>query len=202
MKDITGQKWNYLTALKFLRRDKHSNQIWLWKCDCGNEKEISLYNVINSRGRVIKSCGCFKNSKKLLIRKRLYKIWLNMKQRCYDKNTINYKYYGDRGITIYEEWLNKENGFINFYNWATQNGYKEGLSIDRINNDGNYEPDNCKWSSIQEQQQHKRTTNYLTYHGKTQNLMQWSKELNIPYSSLLYRYKQKFSIEQILNKDE
>lgn len=85
------------------------------------------------------------NSKHKLCENRLYNIFRNMKQRCYNPKTINYKNYGGKGITICEEWLDEKTGFINFYNWSVKNGYNENLTIDRINVNGNYEPNNCQW---------------------------------------------------------
>ena len=104
----------------------------------------------------IKSCGCLNkqgNPKHGLRYTRLYRIWINMKTRCYNKNTNRYKDYGARGITICNEW---RNDFMSFYNWSMNNGYDENLTIDRINNDKNYEPSNCRWITVKEQNRNKR----------------------------------------------
>lgn len=98
---------------------------------------------------------------------RLYRIYNNMKQRCYNENSPDHKNYGARGITICDEWLND---FMNFYNWSINNGYKEGLTIDRINNNGNYEPSNCRWVDRKTQNRNNRRCIYLNYKGKTQTM--------------------------------
>ena len=89
---------------------------------------------------------------------KLYRVWNSMKQRCLNPKDKFYFCYGGRGINICSEWLDQENGFINFYNWAIENGYKEGLTIDRIDNDGDYCPENCRWISVSENSRKKRTT--------------------------------------------
>ena len=115
---------------------------------------------------------------------RLYDIWCGMKSRCYNKNDSHYCRWGGRGIIICSEWLLD---FSNFRNWAYKNGYAENLTIDRINNDGNYEPSNCRWITLAEQNNNQRTNRMITYKGKTQNMKQWSKELNINYGTLKSR---------------
>lgn len=116
---------------------------------------------------------------------RLYNIWTHMKARCYNKNDQHYENYGSRGIVVCDEW---KHNFMNFYNWAMNNGYRENLSIDRIDVDGNYEPDNCRWVDVKIQNCNKRTSIYLTYDGKTQTIGTWANELNINKTTIYYRY--------------
>ena len=125
---------------------------------------------------------------------RLYNIWCGMKRRCYCKNDSHYPRWGGRGIKICSEWLLD---FNNFKNWAEHNGYTSCLTIDRIDNDGDYTPNNCRWIAKGEQNNNQRTNRLITYNGKTQNLKQWSKELNINYGTLLSRIDDsKWSIEK------
>lgn len=160
MKDLSGLKFGKLTVLKFINKDKNYHCKWLCQCDCGNQKEILDTHLITGK---IKSCGCL-NKEKITkhgqSHSKLYYIYYAMKQRCYKKNAKNYKNYGGRGIKICNEWLNN---FISFYNWAIKNGYKEDakrgqFTIDRINVNGNYEPNNCRWINIIEQQKNKQKT--------------------------------------------
>lgn len=135
---------------------------------------------------------------------KLHKILNDMKQRCYNSNRKDYKWYGGRGITICEEWLCSERvngkttkGFVAFKKWALLNGYKEGLTIDRINTFKEYSPENCRWITIQEQQRNKSSNNFITYKGKTQTLLQWSKELGMWHGTLRHRiYKLHWTIEE------
>lgn len=109
--------------------------------------------------------------------------------------TQNYKHYGARGIKMCDDW---KNDFMTFYNWAMSNGYKEGLTIDRIDVNGNYEPNNCRWVDIKTQSNNKRNNIYLAYGGKTQTLKEWAEELNVNYCTLWRRYNKQWSIDEIL----
>jgi len=114
---------------------------------------------------------------------RLYNIWVRMKQRCFDPNTDDYKRYGGRGVTICEEWLR----FQYFHWWAVMNGYEDNLSIDRIDNDGNYEPGNCRWVSTSTQSRNKSNNHPITFRGEMKTLAEWSDILGIESSLLRYR---------------
>ena len=128
---------------------------------------------------------------------RLNKIYINIVQRCYNPNTINYKSYGARGITMCEEWLNKERvitdlglstkGWITFKTWALNNGYQEGLTIDRIDNNKGYSPDNCRWVNHKAQANNRSSNRFITYKGKTQTMKQWREELGIDYRVMTQR---------------
>lgn len=121
---------------------------------------------------------------------RLNRIFRNMKQRCYNPNCKCYKDYGGRGITICDEWLSKNRthkGFNSFREWALSHGYQDGLTIDRIDNNKCYSPDNCRWVSMDIQCNNTRQNHYITYNGKTQSMKKWSEELGISYSVLRSR---------------
>lgn len=107
---------------------------------------------------------------------RIYKTWTDMKSRCLNPNRPKYKRYGGRGITICEEWLNS---FEAFYDWAMANGYREDLTIDRIDNDGNYEPSNCRWITLAEQAANKSTNHFITHEGMTFTIAEWARRINV-----------------------
>jgi len=162
---------------------KKHNAIYL--CGCGNSFKAQLYDIKNKK---TKSCGCYHkqrinetSSTHGLKKHKLYSIFNDMKNRCFNKNTTGYKYYGGRGITICEEW---RNDFMSFYNWAMANGWGTGLSIDRINNDGNYDPSNCRWTTKEVQASNTvmiRSTNSSGYRGvsfKNQN-KKWVAQIKV-----------------------
>lgn len=130
-------------------------------------------------------------------RKRLNHIWNSMKRRCYNETDINYKNYGAKGICICDEWM----VFDNFYEWSMNNGYKEELSIDRINGNKNYSPDNCRWATQYEQSNNRRNNHLLTYNGKTQTIRQWSDETGIEWYTINNRLMRGWSIERTLTEE-
>ena len=201
--DLTGQRFGRLTVVErandYISQNGHHTTQWLCKCACGNEIVV----MANNLKRVTKSCGCYKSeitTEKNITHgvsdSRLYNIWCNIKQRCYNKNNNSYKDYGGRGIIICDEWLD----FEPFYEWAMDNGYNDDLTIDRVDNNGNYEPSNCRWVDIKTQSNNKRNNHYITYNGKTQTLAQWSDELNINYNKLWARIKYGWSIDRAFNE--
>lgn len=126
---------------------------------------------------------------------RLYCIWVSMKQRCYNKNNKDFVKYGSRGIKICDEWLND---FMSFYNWSMENSYKEDLTIDRINNNRNYEPSNCRWTTIKKQSNNRRTNRFITYKGETKSLTELAEEYNINASTFSDRLERGWTLEQAL----
>lgn len=195
-KDISGQKFGRLTALYRLNNHNKNCVYWLCICDCGNLKEVRGTHL---RYGQIKSCGCLNHVPTVIKHHqwntRLYKIYHAIKQRCYNNNHTAYKNYGKRGITICDEWLRD---FQAFYNWSISNGYKEGLTIDRIDVNGNYEPSNCRWATRKEQQNNRRNTIYLTYNNKTQSISQWADELGIKANTIRTRYFQGWNYKECL----
>lgn len=123
----------------------------------------------------------------------LHAVWIDMKRRCNDSKRPAFKNYGGRGISVCQEW---SEDFIVFYNWGLSAGYQAGLQIDRINNDWNYSPDNCKWSTPLENSLNKRSNIRFTYQGRTLVLSEWARYLGVPYSTLYFRlHKYKMPVE-------
>lgn len=177
--DITGRKYGRLTVLR--ENGKCNNGIlWLCRCECGNEVNVLAYNLKNGH---TKSCGCFQSearskthSTHMESKSRLYRIWRHIKSRCLNPNVCHYRYYGGRGISICQEWLNS---YEEFAKWALSNGYSEGLSIDRIDVNGNYEPSNCRWTNAKVQANNKTNNRLIEYNGESHSLSEWSNILGI-----------------------
>ena len=196
--DLTNKRFGRLTVLNY---DCHRNGkvIWKCRCDCGNIAYVCNGNLVNHK---TESCGCLRKEKLVnrsvthhLTNTRIYKIWIDIKKRCYNNKYTRYIDYGGRGISVCDEW---KNDFQNFYDWAMQNGYSDELSIDRINNDGNYEPNNCRWTDKKTQNNNTRRNHYITYNGKTLTMSQWAELLNIEYCTLKSRIKRGWNIEKAL----
>ena len=208
MIDLLNQKFGKLTVIEYCGKNNGGASMWLCRCDCGVKKIVCSGNLKNGNST---SCGCIRKGNienfKNHTRKgkghqgngtRIYSIWANMKRRCLNSKNNHYKDYGGRGIIICNEWL----GFIPFRDWALSNGYEEHLSLDRINNDDNYEPENCRWATQKEQCNNTRRNRFLTINGKTQNLTQWSEESGVSVSVLRNRIKKEWDSDKLLIKPE
>lgn len=195
--DLTGQKFGKLTVIGRVD-NKGKNHYWDCLCECGNIKSITAGHFKFGK---TSSCGCIKSEKTRLLKlthdKRnhpLYSVWLGMRARCHNPKNIKFHDYGGRGIAVCRQWDN----FQNFYDDMFPT-WQPKLTLDRINNNGNYEPDNCKWSTQKEQARNRRSTHLIEFKGKTQCLTDWAVEYNIPRFVLSDRLnKYKWSIERAL----
>lgn len=199
--DLTGKRFGKLTVIKKHNQDKWGGWNWLCMCDCGNETVVSGGHL---RGLKTKSCGCSRKETKNFTHKmtgsRLYKVWNAMKSRCYYEKSEMFKHYGGRGITVCDEW---KNSFISFYDWSIKNGYDENAergqcTIDRIDVNGNYEPNNCRWATIKQQANNTRRNHFIEYNGKTQTVSQWANELGVEPDSIFNRLQKGFTEEEAL----
>lgn len=195
--DIVGKKFNKLLVLSFNHSKPHPNptkgQFYFYKCqcECGKITIVKRERIING---ITKSCGCINNRATThgLSKTRLFRIWSSMLNRCYNTNVLRYKNYGGRGIKVCDEWLI----FKPFYDWAMANGYNDTLTIDRINVDGNYEPNNCHFSNAKQQANNRTNNNLIFYNNETHTLAEWAEILKINRSTLWYRLKRGWSIKR------
>lgn len=185
---IIGERFGRLVVVGYHHSNKYKSTWWLCKCDCGNEKIV--YRGSLTSGDII-SCGCYREEHKNeygkkhgLVKTPLYSVWSGMIQRCTNTKANNYGRYGKRGIKICSEW---RSNFKAFYEWAMFNGYSAGLTIDRIDTNGDYEPSNCRWVDRKTQQNNRRNNHHFTYNGVTHTIAEWSKLLNVNPETLRYR---------------
>ena len=171
-KNLIGKKFGRLKVISDF--SKNWEHYCVCVCDCGKEKVVN-YRALKSGNT--KSCGCYLKEKSSqlnrthgLSNKRIYKIWKGIKNRCKLETIPCYKNYGGRGICICDEW---KNDFISFYNWSMANGYREDLTIDRIDVNGNYCPENCRWATYKEQSRNTRNNHIIEYNGESHCLSEW-----------------------------
>ncbi|ADH03201.1 HNH endonuclease [Bacillus phage W.Ph.] len=181
-KSYVGTKVNrmYINGVVSIKGRNHFN----CTCDCGTVKVVRCDGVING---TVKSCGCLMketNRDSKLTHgdsyTRLYSIYQNMKARCNNPNNPKYEYYGGRGIAVCEEWLTD---FATFKQWSETNGYNSALTIDRVDNNKNYEPDNCRWVTMAQQLRNTRRSKLIEYNGEVKSLVDWCLHFDIPYKS-------------------
>ena len=196
--DLTGQKIGRLLVLGLSEHQEWGKQIWICQCDCGTICEHQTGDL--TKKNPVQSCGCLQREAASETGKRtihlisnhagiwngdsknpefqrIYQIWGAMKRRCDNPNDIHYAQYGGRGIKVCVEWYD----WFVFKEWALSHGYQDDLTIDRIDTNGNYEPDNCRWATQQEQCNNTRANKMLTYNGETNTLANWCRILNLNY---------------------
>ncbi len=205
LENLKGKRFGMLKVLE--RSNNHGNQTyWKCQCECGNIIEVKASRLKQGEKT---NCGCVarkigyyksgipKNKTHGMSNTRLYRIYKKMYRRCYCPKTKYYENYGGRGIYICSEWLD-DHGFENFYKWAINNGYSDDLSIDRIDNDREYSPDNCRWATKKEQANNTRSTVFLTYKGEKKPASEWSKITGIPQDTLTTRKRNGWTDEECI----
>lgn len=195
MKDLLNQKFGKLTVIEFVEvRSKFA--YWKCRCECGNERVVRGSNLLSGQ---TKSCGCLNTTSHVKHREgkaRLYVIWAGMKQRCENANRKDYPKYGGRGISVCEEW----HEYTAFREWAIANGYDDTKSIDRIDNDGKYCPENCRWVGFEAQQVNKNNNSELTINGETKTASEWSTISGISADRIRKRKRNGWSDEDAVFK--
>lgn len=188
--DLTGRRRYKLVVLGPTGEWFRGKPLWRCRCDCGNERILGTVKFLCGRQT---SCGCARKGAAAVHGKmpvRLYTAWCNMRVRCLKSNGREYKNYGGRGITVCAEW---QKSYIVFRDWALNNGWAADLEIDRVDNDGNYEPSNCRWTTRGVQVNNRRCNRWITYNGETLTHAQWEKKLGLKESTIARRLIQGFS---------
>lgn len=182
-KDLTGKKFNRLEAVEPIGRSPKGAVIWKFSCECGNTHEAVGWKV--STGHT-KSCGCYKSERAArhartlheekhgMSKTRPYRIWHGMRQRCQNPNNKKYELYGGSGVEVCDRW----NDFSNFWE-DMKNGYSDDLSLDRIDGDGDYEPENCRWATDREQAENSDNAHKIEIDGEKKTIKMWCKEFGV-----------------------
>lgn len=205
--EMIGKKFNRLTVLERKYDPKHRRTKFICRCECGSKAIVDRQKILSGHTR---SCGCLQKERAAEAKfihgaslsdgsqeHRLYKLWSAMRERCRCPNNQAYKNYGGRKIKVCKEW----GDYLTFRKWALNNGYKPGLTLDRINNNGDYEPTNCRWTTRRVQNLNRRNTLYLTYKGKTLPMTAWAEKTDIDYKCLYSRItKLGWSVERALTE--
>lgn len=197
-KNLLGRKFGRLTVISF-DQFKNRGAYWLCKCECGNTKSVKGSNLTSGN---VKSCGCLRlevlnTTTHGMSRTRLYNIYRSIIKRCELKSSKDFPRYGGRGITVFDGW---KESFEAFRDWALSHGYRDDLTIDRIDVNGNYEPSNCRWVSSKQQAQNRRNNRLITFKGETLCLTEWARRLNCSHETLHSRLKNGWELERALTQ--
>ena len=194
-KDLTGLTFGYLHVIERApSKQSGGKPVTSWKCKCQCGKMTIVSSSSLQRGTTV-SCGCKKRKHGFANRERLYDIWKNMRRRCYDLGNKRYAQYGGRGIGICEEWSE----YSKFRQWALSNGYQPDLTIDRIDNNKSYSPENCRWATSKEQENNMSRNRILTYNGVSHTMSEWADILGLSYGAINHRVQRNWSMGRIVN---
>jgi len=208
--DLTGQRFGRLVVLEEAGRSKSGKVMWLCRCDCGNETVTVTGSLKNGE---TKSCGCLQKEKAIITasyaravksskirtkNQHLYKVWYNMLARCTDSQDESYPNYGGRGIHVCAEW---QNDFYAFQSWALGHGFSPELTIDRIDNSGDYAPDNCRWATYTEQNNNYRRNVIISFNGEQHTIAEWAKIIGVSHALIWQRiFVLKWSVSRALTE--
>lgn len=189
---MVGKTFDHLTVtrLRYVRRGRCVDLMADCVCKCGKTIVTRVSGIVNKTTR---SCGCRK-MKHGLAHTKLYAVWLNMRNRCYNENVRAYARYGARGITVCDEWKDE---FIPFMRWALSHGWNESLQIDRIDNNGQYCPDNCRFVTRSENVRNREVSEKITFNGETHHIVEWAKILGVSVTALHNRRVRGWSKDKI-----
>ena len=201
---LVGQQFNYLTVIGLYGHTKQGGRIWECRCVCGKITHVTTDKLNSGHS---KSCGCYTHHILADTRKthgetetRLYKVWMNMRGRCKHTSRWDYEHYGGRGIKVCEEW---DKNFVAFRDWAMEAGYnpeaKHGeCTLDRIDVNGDYCPENCRWVDMKTQMRNTRSNRYITIDGETMVLKDWSARTGVPVPTFLHRLESGWTEEEAI----
>lgn len=198
--DLTGQRFGRLEVLE-RAENRCGRTCWKCRCECGTIKDIPAKTLRNGTAQ---SCGCLQKERASIARSthrmrhtRLYGVWVGMRNRCSDPDNIGYHLYGGRGIEVCPEW---RDSFEVFRDWAIENGYQEGLTIDRIDTDGPYSPENCRWITQKQQQNNRRNNKHLVLNGENHTMSEWAEITGIKVATIHARLKRGWSVDRTLTE--
>lgn len=186
MIDLTGKRFDMLTVVERLENASGGITRWKCRCDCGN---FTVVRGGNLRNGAVKSCGCKRhlpahNRSHKMSQTRIYRVWAGMIQRCTNPNSKSYKNYGNKGISVCDEW---KKSFEKFRDWAIKNGYSDNLTLERKDNSLGYSPDNCCWITKSEQMKNRDFNLKIEYNNETKTLAEWCRKLNLNYKTTYMR---------------
>ena len=187
--DISGERFGRLTVIRFDHINVRHQSCWLCQCDCGNQIVVQASSLHSGNTA---SCGCYKKDRARetktthgLTGTRIYRVWQNMQNRCTNEKCEAYHRYGGRDISVCDEW----NEFENFRDWANDSGYSVELSLDRIDNDKGYSPENCRWADQRTQSNNRSSNNVVEFHGIRHTVAEWARLFRVPYTTLQSRLR-------------
>lgn len=200
LKDMTFGRLRVLErAQNRITKNGNSKRAWVCRCACGN---VITATTMDLRSGDVKSCGCLKAELDVYRSLKhgwhgthLHNVWCAMRRRCNDRRVADYCYYGGRGISVCDDWASN---FMNFCAWAIDNGYEEGLTIDRIDVHKGYSPENCRWVDMKTQANNRSNSRYIKYRGENHTIKEWSEIIGVPYSTLYMRLRNGWDVDRAL----